>query len=164
MPLPSRPSPLSWVQALEWEQADAWRNTTAQEWTVGGAAAGTVREHGPLSFVRVYKAGHMVPMDQPANALAMITRFTRGKNLLQDEGAEGEGEGVQGVEGGGKEGKKVAGARDVRVKEATFRGDKHGVQQERGPREGVRVVQQGKGGNVLREALGRHQVREEAQE
>ncbi len=130
---------------------------------MGGAAAGTVREHGPLSFVRVYQAGHMVPMDQPANALAMITRFTRGKSLLQDEGAEAEG--VQGVEGGGKEGKKkVVGARDVRVKEATFRGDKYGVQQARGQREGVRVVHQGKGGDMMREVLGRHQVREEAQE
>jgi hypothetical protein len=31
-----------------------------QEWKVMGKSAGLVREAGPLSFVRVYKAGHMV--------------------------------------------------------------------------------------------------------
>jgi hypothetical protein len=44
-------------------------------------AAGSVREAGGLTFVKVYKAGHMVPMDQPKHALDMITRFTRGQSF-----------------------------------------------------------------------------------
>ena len=34
-----------------------------------------MRQHGNLHFLRVYEAGHMVPMDQPENALEMIKRF-----------------------------------------------------------------------------------------
>lgn len=70
-----------WVDALQWEGGESWASVAAVEWTAGTAAAGSVRELGPLSFVRVYKAGHMVPMDQPLNALAMISRFTRGQSL-----------------------------------------------------------------------------------
>lgn len=43
------------------------------------------RSVGPLTFLRVFDAGHMVPMDQPENALDMITRFTRGKDFLTGE-------------------------------------------------------------------------------
>jgi len=31
-----------------------------------------MRQFGNLHFLRVYDAGHMVPMDQPVNALKMI--------------------------------------------------------------------------------------------
>ena len=34
-----------------------------------------MRQFGNLHFLRVYEAGHMVPMDQPENALAMLKRF-----------------------------------------------------------------------------------------
>ena len=34
-----------------------------------------MRQYGNLHFLKVYDAGHMVPMDQPKNALAMLTRF-----------------------------------------------------------------------------------------
>ncbi|GIL67070.1 hypothetical protein Vafri_20506 [Volvox africanus] len=70
-----------WVDALEWEQSEGWPTVASEEWHVAGAAAGTVRALGPLSFVRVYQAGHMVPMDQPQAALHMLTLFTRGKLL-----------------------------------------------------------------------------------
>jgi hypothetical protein len=36
--------------------------------------------------------GHMVPMDQPAAALDMITRFMRGKPLSTDDQTEGDGD------------------------------------------------------------------------
>eukprot|EP00198_Chlamydomonas_reinhardtii_P000086 XP_001689421.1 serine carboxypeptidase [Chlamydomonas reinhardtii] len=46
----------SWTDALEWEhQAAGWR-----------------RSAGPLTHVVVYRAGHMVPHDQPAAALQMM--------------------------------------------------------------------------------------------
>lgn len=61
-------------------QAD-WAELPELEWLVDSEVVGTVKQLGPLSFVKVAQAGHMVPMDQPLNALQMITRFTRGKQL-----------------------------------------------------------------------------------
>ncbi|KAL6508756.1 hypothetical protein OROHE_021315 [Orobanche hederae] len=43
--------------------------------------AGRLRTSGPLTFVEVYNAGHMVPMDQPMVALEMIKRFIKGNPL-----------------------------------------------------------------------------------
>ena len=37
-----------------------------------------VRSSGGLTFLQVYDAGHMVPTDQPAVALAMIQNFING--------------------------------------------------------------------------------------
>jgi len=34
---------------------------------------------GSLTFLQVFEAGHMVPMDQPAAALAMLNTFTSNK-------------------------------------------------------------------------------------
>lgn len=49
-----------WVDALEWEGSAAWAGAADRVWEVQGEAAGEVRAAGPLSFVRMYKAGHMV--------------------------------------------------------------------------------------------------------
>jgi carboxypeptidase C (cathepsin A) len=94
-----------WVDGLEWSGAAAWRQAKDEDWAVpglgGGAkesaaagreeeeeegegeetAAGSVTASGPLTFVRVFGAGHMVPMDQPRAALHMISSFVRGKAL-----------------------------------------------------------------------------------
>lgn len=70
-----------WVDALPWAGAKRWAAAGEEAWEVGGAEAGTVTEAGGLSFVKVFEAGHMVPMDQPRNALAMITRWTRNQRL-----------------------------------------------------------------------------------
>lgn len=68
-----------WVEAMKWKGSAAWLASSDEAWMVLGQPAGTVKASGPLSFVKVAKAGHMVPMDQPLNSLAMITAFTRGK-------------------------------------------------------------------------------------
>jgi carboxypeptidase C (cathepsin A) len=46
------------------------------EWTVGGAVAGQVKSGGGLTFLAVEGAGHMVPMDQPANVRTLMLRHT----------------------------------------------------------------------------------------
>jgi len=48
-------------------------------WMVGGNAAGQAKSANGLSFVRVYQAGHMVPHDQPKNALALLDHILSGK-------------------------------------------------------------------------------------
>ena len=40
--------------------------------------AGTARTASGLTFLQVNNAGHMVPMDQPENALAMVNTFLSG--------------------------------------------------------------------------------------
>jgi Serine carboxypeptidase len=46
-------------------------------WLVDGQFAGHIRSARGLSQVLVDGAGHLVPMDQPAAALALLTGFLR---------------------------------------------------------------------------------------
>jgi carboxypeptidase C (cathepsin A) len=47
-----------------------------RDWSVGeDEAAGQTKSFGPLTFVTVLKAGHMVPYDKPAESLAMVRRW-----------------------------------------------------------------------------------------
>eukprot|EP01026_Neomeris_dumetosa_P041262 TRINITY_DN3419_c0_g1_i1.p1 TRINITY_DN3419_c0_g1~~TRINITY_DN3419_c0_g1_i1.p1 ORF type:complete len:183 (+),score=22.76 TRINITY_DN3419_c0_g1_i1:113-661(+) len=66
-----------WVDAMKWDRSSEWSTVQDLEWSVDGEAAGTVASVGPLWFVKVYQAGHMVPMDQPKNAYDMIYKFIR---------------------------------------------------------------------------------------
>lgn len=49
-----------WVDVLPWAGAARWAAAADEAWVVRGKQAGTVRAVGPLSFVRVFDAGHMV--------------------------------------------------------------------------------------------------------
>lgn len=49
-----------WLDALPWAGAARWAAAADEAWVVRGKQAGTVRTVGPLSFVRVFEAGHMV--------------------------------------------------------------------------------------------------------
>jgi len=42
---------------------------------VNGTIAGTAKTFTNLTFLEVYNAGHLVPMNQPQNALDMLVRF-----------------------------------------------------------------------------------------
>lgn len=76
-----------WVDQLEWSGKEKWAAVEDKEWYVkegeasNPAKGGTAKTVETLSFVRVYQAGHMVPMDQPAAALQMITRWIRNQDL-----------------------------------------------------------------------------------
>ena len=53
--------------------------------------AGLMKIHGPLTFLKVHDAGHMVPMDQPEASLEMLKRWMEGKLVEgQDESEEPE--------------------------------------------------------------------------
>lgn len=65
----------AWTMALDWTGHDGFNGATDNEWYVGGKSAGQLRTYLNFSFLRVYDAGHMVPHDQPAVALNMVSQF-----------------------------------------------------------------------------------------
>ena len=72
-----------WVEHSHWDGQANFNQAELKKWAspIDGSDAGEVKSYGPLSFVKIYEAGHMVPMDQPANGLKMITQFTRNEPL-----------------------------------------------------------------------------------
>ena len=62
----------AWTNAVEWSGQEEFISATYKEWLVDGKSAGALKQYKNLKFLRVYEAGHMVPMDQPVNALNML--------------------------------------------------------------------------------------------
>lgn len=69
----------AWTDAVKWSGQSDFNNATFKEWTVNGKAAGQLKEHDNFRFLRVYNAGHMVPMNQPVNAVAMLQQLITGE-------------------------------------------------------------------------------------
>jgi len=69
----------AWAQAMPWPHRADFAATSPVPWMAGGKQAGTLQSSHGFSFLRVYDAGHMVPRDQPANALAMLHAFLDGE-------------------------------------------------------------------------------------
>ena len=67
----------AWTQAMPWPHQAEFNTTAPVEWQVAGKPAGTLQTSNGFSFLRVYDAGHMVPLDQPERALAMANAFMR---------------------------------------------------------------------------------------
>ncbi|KAL7544373.1 hypothetical protein ACHAWF_007756 [Thalassiosira exigua] len=63
---------------LEWKHGDDFRAAEDRDWNDGGGLARS--SHG-LSFLQVHGAGHMVPQDQPEQALTMIAQFLSGEEF-----------------------------------------------------------------------------------
>lgn len=68
-----------WVHAMNWSGKKDFSAAASKAFVVDGSEAGQMKSHGPLAFLKVYKAGHMVPMDQPKAALDMLQKWTQGK-------------------------------------------------------------------------------------
>lgn len=66
----------NWTNSLNWSQKSEWSKAEYKKWNVDGKAAGEYKNVRNLSFLRIYEAGHMVPMDQPEAALSMLDNFT----------------------------------------------------------------------------------------
>ncbi|GLD92815.1 hypothetical protein PINS_up001394 [Pythium insidiosum] len=79
----------AWTLALEWQGKDGFNAATDRPFVTRDLLvkdaeevdAGVVRSFENLTFLRLYNAGHMVPSDQPAVALEMITKFLRDEAL-----------------------------------------------------------------------------------
>jgi len=68
----------AWTLALPWPHQKDFNSVPLVNFTVAGASAGELRTSSGLSFLRVFNAGHMVPLDQPKVALAMLQAFISG--------------------------------------------------------------------------------------
>ncbi|CDH58681.1 carboxypeptidase s1 [Lichtheimia corymbifera JMRC:FSU:9682] len=69
------------VDALKWDGSDAFSKTKLTAWKADGKEVGQFRSADKLTFVRVYEAGHEVPMYQPEAALNMFQTWISGKSF-----------------------------------------------------------------------------------
>jgi cathepsin A (carboxypeptidase C) len=65
----------AWTQALEWNGATEFRSAKPKQWITPKGHAGDVTNSGQFTFLRIFDAGHLVPYDQPANALYMLNSW-----------------------------------------------------------------------------------------
>eukprot|EP00397_Hematodinium_sp_SG-2012_P023478 GEMP01024394.1.p1 GENE.GEMP01024394.1~~GEMP01024394.1.p1 ORF type:complete len:471 (+),score=123.55 GEMP01024394.1:77-1489(+) len=64
-----------WTLKLKWDGKAGFNQAADEPYMVNKAQAGRRRSFKGLSFLQVYQAGHMVPMNQPEVALQMINEF-----------------------------------------------------------------------------------------
>ena len=50
----------AWLNALTWSGKNDWHKAVEMDWGLDGTIAGRWKKVGPLSFVRIFGAGHMV--------------------------------------------------------------------------------------------------------
>lgn len=77
----------AWLDSMAWKKANLWTGSL-KTWEVdtkdkGSQAAGECESVEPLTFCKVSESGHMVPMDQPQNALAMVHTFIAGESFVK---------------------------------------------------------------------------------
>lgn len=87
---------LDWVNIVEWKGKEKFASQKLTPWSSTGIASarsedraderssdgskgdGEIKRLDNFTFLRVFNAGHMVPMDQPKVALAMLSSFIEG--------------------------------------------------------------------------------------
>ncbi|GMI90356.1 CARBOXYPEPTIDASE Y, SERINE CARBOXYPEPTIDASE-LIKE 49 [Hibiscus trionum] len=75
-----------WVHAMQWSGQKEFVSSPEIPFIVDGSEAGVLKTRGPLGFLKVHDAGHMVPMDQPKAALEMLKRWTKGTLSVSEAG------------------------------------------------------------------------------
>ena len=58
-----------------WKEIEKWKNTKKNIWKINGKVVGAIKKFKNLTFVTVYKAGHMVPSNQPIIAKEIVKNF-----------------------------------------------------------------------------------------
>ncbi|KAG0168586.1 hypothetical protein DFQ28_004712 [Apophysomyces sp. BC1034] len=67
----------AWSLEMKWSGQEGYSQAKDEPWhsLATGEQAGEYRTYGNLTFLRVFDAGHMVPYDQPENALDFFGRW-----------------------------------------------------------------------------------------
>jgi len=65
----------NWTSALVWNGQSAFNQQNFANWTLNGQVVGSIKSYQDFTFLKVSNAGHMVPLDQPVVALAMLKNF-----------------------------------------------------------------------------------------
>lgn len=71
----------AWTEALPWDGKKAFNDAETKDLKADedGEAYGTVKSSGNFTFMRIYQAGHMAPMDQPEASLDFLNRWIGGE-------------------------------------------------------------------------------------
>ncbi|XVF05745.1 hypothetical protein REPUB_Repub05bG0198600 [Reevesia pubescens] len=78
----------NWVHAMTWSGQKQFGAAATVPFLVDGVEAGKLKSHGPLSFLKVHDAGHMVPMDQPKASLQMLKKWMKGQLATSETASE----------------------------------------------------------------------------
>lgn len=62
----------AWTHNLDWEGNEEFNKQDYSSFKVNGEVKGEFKSYDGLTFLKIFEAGHMVPMDQPEAALFMI--------------------------------------------------------------------------------------------
>jgi len=65
----------AWMEAMQWSKQGEWNAAPDEDWIAAGKVAGKRRSLGDLTYIQVFNSGHLVPHNQPAVALALISEF-----------------------------------------------------------------------------------------
>ena len=67
---------LAWVKNLEWVNITSFQASPKGAWKLdNGTIAGTYKTYGQFTYAHVFKAGHLVPGDQPESAWKMLNNW-----------------------------------------------------------------------------------------
>ncbi|KAG5967625.1 hypothetical protein E4U56_000720 [Claviceps arundinis] len=75
----------AWTNKLEWSGHDGFKKAESKGISVASGKSGkdakeygNLKSHGNLTFLQIYKAGHMTPFDQPEASLDFLNRWMSG--------------------------------------------------------------------------------------
>ena len=70
----------AWTEALEWPGKKDFNAAKIKDLKLdSGEKFGKVKTSGNFTFMQIYGAGHMVPMDQPEASLDFLNRWIGGE-------------------------------------------------------------------------------------
>jgi cathepsin A (carboxypeptidase C) len=73
----------AWTEALEWPGKKDFNDAKLKDLVIADSDSdesyGKVKNNGNFTFMQIYQAGHMVPMDQPAASLDFFNRWLGGE-------------------------------------------------------------------------------------
>ncbi|KAI8805395.1 Alpha/Beta hydrolase protein [Cladochytrium replicatum] len=69
---------LAWTKELKWSGQQGYNDSEDLIWESNGQKVGTVRSYENLTFLRIFEAGHMVPLDQPELSDEMVRIWLEG--------------------------------------------------------------------------------------